>query len=200
MGASRLPRGRAAIAAMSLALSVGCAAPKALYDGPPLPRGQVALLNGFPSFEYRQGAPGKGNTVSGRGVVVVIGLDGKIFNRKVHAAYSGDSFTLLPGSHVLLAYCAYEARGGDRSTHFYSALFTIPLEARAGREYRYRADFTPEATGRGRHPEGGGSVARPGIWDVTDNRSCDSSNRVSTTESPVPVTRRDLSHLQRAID
>jgi hypothetical protein len=180
-------------------LLAGCATPKALYDGPPLPRNKVVLISGFPFTKIQEGRDGKGNFVAASGQVVIIGIDGKIFNEKIYASYSGSQFLLLPGQHSLLAYCEYTFQLSPFRMA-YSDLFTIQFTAKEGREYRYQADFWLDSgDDKTRHVRQNGIVAVPGIWDVTENRSADSSNRVNEAVKPVPVNYSDLSHLQAEI-
>lgn len=189
--------------ALLCVIVTGCATtpPKALYDGPSLSGDKVALLNGFPFMKFQEGRPGKGNFMSASGQVVIIGIDGKVFNEKVYASYSGSHFVLLPGRHALLAYCEYTFHPSP-SKKAYSDFFTIHFTAKAGREYRYQADFRNDPgykKEKGHDSRRKGIVAVPGIWDVTENRSADSSNRVNESIKPVPVSFSDLSHLQTEI-
>ncbi len=196
------PGGRALSRIIALgcaAFAFGCAAPRLLYDGPPLPREKVALLRGFPFMSYREGRSGRGNSVAASGKVVVIGLDGRVFNAKVYAAYSGDDFILLPGRHSLLAYCEYNPHDGGPVRTLYSDLFTIAFTAKAGREYRYQADFYLARTDGGASSRHAGLLAHAGVWDVTENRSADSSNRVNEGAPGVPVTFRTLTHIQATV-
>ncbi len=181
------------------AFTLGCATPRLLYEGHPLPREKVALLRGFPFMSYREGQGGRGNSVAASGKVVVIGLDGRVFNAKVYAAYSGDDFMLLPGRHSLLAYCEYNPHDGGPVKALYSNLFTITFTAKAGREYRYQADFYLVQADGGAISRHAGLMAHAGVWDVTETRSADSSNRVNERALGVPVTFRTLTHIQATV-
>lgn len=188
-----------AIAPACAALAIGCAAPRALYDGPALPPEKVVRLRGFRSTNYGPLLAAKGRPVAGSGEVVLIGLDGKIFNDRIYAAYSGSDFLLVPGRHILIAYCEYTRHGADSQRVFYSDLFTLAFTAHEGRSYRYKAAFDLGTTANQlslRHP---GLTADPGVWDVTENRSSDSSNRVNEEEAVVPLTFRSLAHIQAAV-
>lgn len=187
-------------AAACAVLACACAAPKPLYQGPALPREKVALLRSMPFTSMREGTRGRGNTVGASGQVVIIGLDGKVFNKSAHAAYSGRDFSLAPGRHSLLAYCEYTAFDPDSLKVYYSELFTVVFTARAGREYRYEARFRVGVANKDRVKPWTGIVAEPGVWDVTENRGTESSNRVDEGRLRAPVAHKTLTHIQAAVD
>jgi hypothetical protein len=150
-------------------------------------------------MSYLDGRDGRGNSVAASGRVVIIGLDGKVFNPRVYAAYSGDDFLLPPGRHSLLAYCEYATHGKGPYWVDYSDTFTISFTAREGRSYRYQADFFLGTVDAGPYSGRTILVAEPGIWDVTEHRSADSSNRIDEGTVRAPVVFPTLTHIQSAV-
>lgn len=182
-------------AAVLLAAAWGCAAPRQLYGGPALPPEKVALLRGVADHRFRDGAGGRGRSLAGSGSIVVIGLDGVVFNPKVHAAYSGSAFTVLPGRRELVAYCEYTAHEGGSAKAYYSDLFTLAFTALEGREYRIQAEFGTLRAGKALELASGGYWARPGVFDVTGG----GASRVSDEMEAVRVVHRTLTRIQSAV-
>ncbi len=122
------PRTSGARLAPSLALgllasvSAGCATYQA-YDGPKLPRAQLAIVEG--SGKIRSGLPL---------ALVIRSVDG----RSVGVQYS--SVALAPGSHELLVDCEVSASapgGAAASRH------ALRVEVSAGEKYRLSARMSP---------------------------------------------------------
>jgi hypothetical protein len=109
---------RSALLALA-ALLAGCATYHA-YDGPPLPRSQVAIVTG--SAKIRSALPL---------ALVIRAVDG----REVGLQYA--SVALSPGRHELLVDCQVTGETGTASRH------VLSVEVAAGERYRLNALMAP---------------------------------------------------------
>ncbi len=190
------------LAALACALlAAGCLPPKPLYDGPRLPADKAAVLRGQSFFRQTQDREKRVlTTITGR--IVVVGLDGRILNRRSPVSGAGEHFELPPGRHTLLCFAAYEVSWYDESKGFlsnlsharsvYSDLFDLVFTAGEGRKYRYAAEFFADTISDD-YEDRTVVFARPAVEDVTGRHG-------GAVSEPVPSLPLEFDDLKRVRD